>query len=360
MDVIISNKYSNELSNLDIDVIKSMTGEFDVDELRETFNNFFYEHIIIDVTALLSYDNHDVYHDLVQFIDPDKMILLLPEGSILCTPNFLVHLINDGIYNFTTSTGGIVYLLKKPNTYKEVEHIVKMTMTKKKEETPKEEGKSQSVQQVDESKKVVGPVNNTEIKSTKIQDNRKSRIIGFKNVTDSGGATTLIYMIKKELAIVYGQESVMAIEVDKNDFIYFYDKRMISTRQVELLHELKKHEDVHFILVDVNGCRDLSFCDDVIYLIEPSTLKMNRLMRKDPNIFKSLVDKKVVLNQSVLQTNDVYDFEREAGIKVFYNIPALDERKRNSVIADFLAKLGYVESSSSENSSGKIFGLFRR
>lgn len=347
MDVIISNKYSNELSNLDIDVIKSMTGEFAVDDLKETFNNFYFDHIIIDVTALSSYEDFQIYHSLVQFIDADKMILLLPEGSTLCTPNFLVHLINDGIYNFTTSTGGIVYLLKKPNSYNEVEHIVKMTIPKKKEETSVIDTPSSSTDSNSASEKLS-------------QNTKKSRIIGFKNVTDSGGASTLIYMIKKELSIVYGQESVMAIEIDKNDFIYFFDKRMISTRQAEIQYELKKYENVHFILVDVNGCKDISFCDDIIYLIEPSTLKMNRLIRKDANVFKSLAGKKVVLNQSVLQSNDVYDFEREAGIKIFYNIPALDERKRNSVIADFLTKLSYIGSGSNESSSNRIFGLFRR
>ena len=67
-----------------------------------------------------------------------------------------------------------------------------------------------------------------------------------------------------------------------------------------------------------------------------------------------------MLNQSILQNNDIFDFEGEAGIKVFYNIPPLDERKRNSVIASLLSRIGLLSNSQESSSSGKIFGLFRR
>ena len=61
-----------------------------------------------------------------------------------------------------------------------------------------------------------------------------------------------------------------------------------------------------------------------------------------------------------MQNNDIFDFESEAGIRVFYNIPPLDERKRNSVIASFLSRLGLISDTQESSSSGKIFGLFRR
>ena len=66
------------------------------------------------------------------------------------------------------------------------------------------------------------------------------------------------------------------------------------------------------------------------------------------------------MNQSLLLNNDVFDFESEAGIKVFYNLPPLDERKRNAIINDFLTKLGLFNKSVKNNSGNKIFGLFRR
>ena len=46
MNVIIANKYRDALANLDIEVIKKLEGEFTVDEIIETFKNFFCDKII--------------------------------------------------------------------------------------------------------------------------------------------------------------------------------------------------------------------------------------------------------------------------------------------------------------------------
>jgi len=47
MNVIVSNKYQLMLENLGIDVIKSLNGEFEVDEIISTFQNFFYQRIFV-------------------------------------------------------------------------------------------------------------------------------------------------------------------------------------------------------------------------------------------------------------------------------------------------------------------------
>ena len=57
MNVIISNLNSNKFVNLDIDVIKSITGEFTVDEIVQSFSNFFFNRMILDVTAIKDYAN---------------------------------------------------------------------------------------------------------------------------------------------------------------------------------------------------------------------------------------------------------------------------------------------------------------
>ena len=126
MNVIVANRKHSDLASLDVDVIKSLNGEYDADELIETFKNFFYNKMILDVTALKDYDSLETYEKLVKGLVPDKIVFLLPEGSKLCTPNFLSHLIDAGIYNFTTDLNGVKYLLKKPNTLNDVEHIKKM------------------------------------------------------------------------------------------------------------------------------------------------------------------------------------------------------------------------------------------
>ncbi len=336
MNVIIANEQQNQLANLDVDIIKSITGLYDAFEIVEMFKNFFFSKMILDVTALKNYKDIKTYEILSNGLDPDKIIFLLPEGSELCTPNFLSHIISLKIYNFTTNLNGINFLLKKTNTLKDVEHIVKMASVKTSSET--------------------GAV----VANVSANVKRGVTVLGVKNVTESAGATTFIYLLKKELSLAYGQNNVVAIEIDKNDFSLFNDKNMFSIRQTDIKNTIAKYSNASIILVDLNNCPDNSFCGDVLYLIEPSTIKLNRLVRRNRVIFSKLVGKKVILNQSLLLNNDVFDFESEAGIKVFYNMPPLDERKRNSIIHDFLSKLGFFNEPVNSNNSSKIFGLFRR
>ena len=336
MNVVVANEQKNPLSNLDIDIIKSVSGSYEVTEIVEMFKNFFYSKMILDVTAINHYKDFHSYEVLASGLNPEKIIFLLPEGSSLCTPNFLSRLIDLGIYNFTTNLNGIKYLLNKPNTLKEVEPIKKMVHT----EESKESGA------------------NVAIVSNK-KPNSGITIMGFKNVTDHAGATTLIYMLKKELATVYGQDNVAAVEIEKNDFQLFRDKNMISAKENEIKTVLQGLR-ANIILVDLNSCKDDSFCSSVIYLLEPSTIKLNRLIRRNKEIFSTLSKSKVVLNKSMLLNNDVSDFEGEAGINISYNLPPLDERKRNAIIHDFLTKLGLLNQNANSSNSNRIFGLFRR
>lgn len=57
MNVIVSNKYQNMLATLDIDVIKSINGEYEVEELANIFTNFYFNKMIIDITAIKGYQN---------------------------------------------------------------------------------------------------------------------------------------------------------------------------------------------------------------------------------------------------------------------------------------------------------------
>ena len=337
MNVIVSNAQQNALANLDIDVIKSISGEYDVTEIVEMFKNFFYSKMILDVTSLKKYNDIKTYEVLTKGLDPDKIIFLLPEGSNLCTPHFLSQLISLGVYNFTTNLKGIKYLLKKPNTLQDVEKITKMANIEKSKET---------------GAATVATV------STKVE--KGTTIIGFRNVTEHAGATTFIYMLKKELALTIGSNQVVAVEIDKNDFSLFGDKDMISIRSSEIQSMIDRYSNVSIILVDLNKCQDDHFCSDVIFLLEPSTIRLNMLVRRNRAVFEKLRNSKVVLNQSLLLNNDVFDFEGEAGLKVFYNMPPLDERKRNAIIVDFLSKLGILPVSTTSGGSNRIFGLFRR
>ncbi|MFA7515288.1 MAG: hypothetical protein WCZ09_03690, partial [Bacilli bacterium] len=55
MNVIVANKYQSLLATLEIDVINSLNGEFAVEEIISTFKNFFFNKMILDITAIKDY-----------------------------------------------------------------------------------------------------------------------------------------------------------------------------------------------------------------------------------------------------------------------------------------------------------------
>ena len=166
----------------------------------------------------------------------------------------------------------------------------------------------------------------------------EQRIIGFKNVTEHAGATTLIYMLKKHLERNY---KVKAIEINNMDFDYFNDKTLESADFMSASFKISNSKDAEVILIDLNDA-DESLCTEIVYLIEPGIIKLNKLIRNDRKIFDKLRNKRIVLNKSVLDNNDVSDFEYESGSKVFFNIPYLDEKlDNNKKIKEFLVALGF-------------------
>lgn len=326
MNVIIANEAKSMLSTLDIDVIKSVDGVHTADEIVEMFKNFFYARMILDVTAIKDYNDITNIQKISIGLDADKIILLLPNNEASTSSSYLSKIISMGIYNFTTTVDGVKYFLEHPNTYKDVAHIQQLN----------------DLSTTINEKVVAG-----------------SRIIGIKNVTDHAGSTTLIYMLKKELEQSYGM-SVVAIEVNRHDFSYFNSSNMISIDDEHLMTEIVKHNDVAIILVDLNDSSNEGACSDVLYLIEPSSIKLNKLMRRNRRVFEELRGRKIILNKSLLSNSDIMDFEYEGKTKVFYNIPPLNDRVKNPVLSDFLSKIGLINKTSEKESGGKIFGLFKR
>jgi hypothetical protein len=165
------------------------------------------------------------------------------------------------------------------------------------------------------------------------------KVIGLKNITDHAGATSLINVMRRELSENY---SVVAIEVDKMDFLYLGEQDMISTNKLGLATELMKHRDVDIVLVDLNEYPDVEVCNEVLYLIQPGILKLNKMVKRNKRIAEVLKDKKVVLNQSLLNQTDIDNLEYDTNIKFFANIPPIDDRNEiNIPINNLLAKLGF-------------------
>ncbi len=325
MNVIISNERQAELGSLDIEVIKSINGTFEADELIQMFSNFFFGRMILDLTALKNYRDIRNLQKFSMSLDVEKIIVLLPDTPECLAPQFLSRLISMGIYNFTTNLDGVNYLLQNPNTYRDVAHLHQI-----------DDGGGSG----DGGAPVVAPVGNND--GTTLVSNivsGGSYILGVKNLTDHAGATMLTYLLKQEL-IRLGR-SVVAIEVGRKDFMFINDKELVSTAKDGLATELLKYRNASVILVDLNVDGDEKLCSDVIYLVEPSSLKLNKMMRKDSRVFEKLKGKKIVLAKSMLTLQDITEFEYEAKTKVFFNLPPMDERQDNStVLQDLLNRLG--------------------
>ena len=97
---------------------------------------------------------------------------------------------------------------------------------------------------------------------------------------------------------------------------------MISIRRDNLSAAILKYQDqFDVILIDFNDSDNIEICNEVLYLIEPTIVKLGRLLRINRGIFAQLHNKKIVLNQSFMTDDDVIDFEIETKTKVFYNVP---------------------------------------
>ena len=329
MNVIIANQKKDLLSALNIDVIKSVEGQYDVDELINMFKNFYYQRMILDITALKDYTDIKTLQKLSISLDMDKLILLLDDSEESSSPSYLSKLISMGIYNFTRNVEGIMYLYNNPNSYRDVAQY----------------------HQLDNQ-------DNEQIIYQGVEANY-CRIIGVKNVTDESGATTFCYMMVKQLKKNY---NVIGVEVDANDFNYFNDKSLHSVSSRDLGKFIERNNDKDVIIVDVNKSPTaMGLVQEIIYLVEPSVIKLNKLMNVKRNAFKELSGRKVILNQSLLSSKDVLELQYEARAKFFFNMPPLNERDSNIMIMDtFLAKMGFLKQQSGveEEKRKKIFGLF--
>lgn len=335
MNVIVANKYRDALANLDIEVIKKLEGEFTVDEIIDTFKNFFFNKMILDVTALKDYKNIKTLQQLSLSLDMDKLILLLDGSPETSDPEYLSDLISMRIYNFTMNVEGVKWLYDHPNSYRDVAQYHQLDTTH-------------------------GPSYAPAAPTQGFQEFKQNVVVCFKDITPGAGATTLVYIAKKQLARNY---DVVAIEVDKHDFMYFDEEKMISVSSNELANTISKYSNSDIILIDANKSSVAEgLASETIYLLEPSKIQLNKILARDPQVLEHNKNKKVVLNQCMLSDQDVSDFEYETGLNVFYKLPPLnDQSSDNEALDKFLVKLGFYKqdvSAQVENKKG-IMGLFK-
>jgi len=327
MNVIISNQKKELLDNLNIDIIKSVNGQFEVEEIIEMFKNFYYQRMILDITAIKNYFDIKNLQKLSISLDMEKLILLLDDSEDASSSDYLSRLISMGIYNFTKNIDGILYLYNNPNSYRDVAQYHQLDVAQ-----------DQVIYQTSEA--------------------NYCRVIGVKNLTDQTGATTFTYMMVKQLSKHY---DVIGVEIDNNNFSFFNSKSLHSIRAQDLPNFIEKNKSRNAIIIDVgNNATALGMAQEVIYLVEPSVIKLNKLLYSNKNAFKSLEGRKIVLNQSLLSSKDVLELQYEAKTNFFFNMPPLNERDKDIRIMDtFLAKMGFVrQQSGEEEKRKKILGLF--
>ena len=323
MNVIIANERQDELANLDIEIIKSIRGVYDADELVQIFSNFFFGRMILDLTAIKNYKDIRNLQKFALSLDVEKMIVLLPDVPECLAPQFLSQLISIGIYNFTTNLDGVKYLIDNPNTYRDVAHLHQINMQQPVVAAPMQTPNA-------------GP---TTIINQVMQTG--ATVIGIKNMTEHSGATMLIYMLKNEIKNM--GKSVVALEVGKRDFMYFNDSEMLSTTKENFGNELSKYRNKDVVLVDLNKDGEENMCNDVLYLLEPSTIKLNKLMIANRGIFERLAGKKIIINKNIMNSGDIKELEYEAKFRAFFVLPPLDERTNNSeVLQKLLSSLGII------------------
>ena len=313
MNVMIYNKYKDLLLGLNIDVMKSLEGVYNVDEIIDTFTNFYYDKMILDITAIRDYQNVDNLQKLAMNINMENVILLLEDNEETNNKTYLSKLISLGIYNFTKNAEGINYLLVHPHTYRDVVNIHNLSELDSMGMNKNEPKANLFIQEL--------PMDNASNGNTGFG---RTKIIGFKNVTPHAGATSLIYMLKKQLGTT---RRCVAMEINRVDFLYFNESNMVSTTTADIYKDLMKNQSCDIVLLDLNDYTDLDICTEVIYLIEPSTIMINKMMRKNKSILETLKNEKVVLNRCALGLDDVATFEYETKIRVLFSVPCVDDRQ---------------------------------
>ena len=358
MNVLVSNLNKDKFNGLDVDIIKSINGEFEADDIVRTFSNFFFNRMFLDITAVKDYKDISNIKKLSSGIDADKIIILLNADPIVNSKVYLSQLVSLGIYNFGRNLDEIMNLYNNPNGYKDVAHYQEVDDYSYIGSTSLYE----SVSNDRDFSRVRDSIINNRVDSIagKIMDSNRTRpiselksmmesivlendtkVIGIKNITIHAGATSLVYMMKQVLSKYY---SVMAIEINKNDFMFYHDKDMISINEKNINNKIKEYGNYNIILIDLNDVPDSiasNICGDVYYLIEPSLLKINRLVTLNKNLLIKHNQDNILLNKSFFNKKDINDFAFESGLKIFYNIPCLYDRINNSdILMPLFEKMG--------------------
>lgn len=325
MNVVTANENKSILDRLDIDIIKRIDGQYELRELLSKFVNLYFNKMIIDITSIKDYTNIEVIKQLAQSVDPSRVILLLNNDPQVNSNVFMSQLIQLGFYNFTRNFEGVTFLYNTPNTFENVKHLLL---------DEKEIARQQQI--AAQQANVDGGVQQAVVRE------KRRTIIGIANLTNHAGATSLTNMMVRQLND-RGYTAV-GLEMFKQDLIFYHDKNLSACmNKSDLEQKLRVYTDVSAVIIDLNDFGDADkYCDEVLYLIEPSYVKLTKLLKKNRNAFNEHKGDKVVLNMSFVNDQEVPDFEYETKLKIFDNLPPMNDRNRNlEEVNQLLMRLGF-------------------
>lgn len=319
MNVVTANENKAIIDRLDIDIIKRIDGQFELRELLSKFVNLYFNKMIIDITSIQDYQNLDVIKQLSQSVDPSRVIILLNNDPVVNSQFYMSNLIACGFYNFTRNFEGIKFLYSTPNTYENVKHLVMS------------------------EEEIIKKQNEYETEHAVVYKEAGQRqVIGFINLTNHAGATSLINMLVRQMNS-HGYQAI-GLEMFRQDMLFYHDSNLSTCfNKNDLESKLKLYDDVNAIFIDLNEFGEADkFCDKIIYLLEPSYIMLTKLLKRDRNALAEHKDDIIVLNKSFVNEQEIPDFEYETKLKVFYNMPPLNDRNNNlQPVNDFLTKLGF-------------------
>lgn len=299
MNIALVNENVNVMNTLTVDIIKTMRGSFTREDLERELINLSYNKVIVDITSIKNYYDEKSLFNFLTYWEPERVILVLNETELCNNPNFLGKLVEKGFYNFTKNSNGVAYLINKPNTLNDVKKLLGNIKIPEPSEEP-----------------------------TNFIHNKKQRIIGLQGLTNHAGCTTLMYMMIK---ILKTRKKVIGIEVGSKDSNCFKTTDIITASDInDLTLKVKTLYDYDVIIIDLNGIDGLDICTDTLYLLEPGTIRLNKLIKSGKDLSNLSNKVKIVLNRSTLNSSDIANFEYETRIKVFANLNDFNDRADTS------------------------------
>ena len=316
MNLVIVNENTIVVNALTIDIIKVLNGVYDVNSIEKELVNFYFNKVIIDITAIKNYFSSFDLFEFLNYFGKDKVILLLNDSAYCNSKEFLTQLINNGYYNFTSNSQGVSFLVNRSNTYEDVKKYIQTTT-------------------------FISELNSS-IGSTNIQTKTNNiKIIGIKNLSEGAGSTTLMQQMVKQLAFNY---KVKGIELNGFDAIFFRRPDIIFCNDyTEAETNIQGLKGIDAIIIDLNEFEDKNkICTDIIYLLEPGIIRISKFIKNINKYKDKLNDMKIVLNRSALKDEEINYFEKETGLNIYYNLTNFDDKKDRLLSIDrLLIKLGF-------------------